>query len=121
MSKKAHSKIRSGLEDALAFAKGDESRAVVHRWHIVSGRKVKIDWSDDDCGWIATVPSLPGCSAFGASEAGAAREASNAIRAWTVACVAAGNPIPPKDWQPRKQKNPPSAKPNGFKVSSGTR
>lgn len=30
MGSKAFEKIRAGLEDALAFANGDESRAIVH-------------------------------------------------------------------------------------------
>lgn len=72
------------------------------RWHIVNSRKVAIHWSDEDNGYIATVPSLPGCSAYGLSEAGAAREIVDAMRAWVIACVAADNPIPPKDWTPRK-------------------
>lgn len=101
MSERAFGKIKAGLEDALAFAAGDESRAVVHRWHIISGRKVKIDWSDEDKGYIATVPSLPGCSAWGGTVPHAAREAADAMRCWIASCAAAGNPIPAKDWQPR--------------------
>ena len=34
MSKRAHDAIMAGLEDALAFARGDKTRAKVHRVHV---------------------------------------------------------------------------------------
>lgn len=52
-------------------------------------------WSDEDQGYIAEAPDLPGCSAWGATEADAAREAQDAIAAWLQAAAAAGRSIPP--------------------------
>lgn len=51
-------------------------------------------WSDEDEGFIAEVPDLPGCSAWGETEADAAREAQDAIAAWLQAAEAAGRAIP---------------------------
>jgi predicted RNase H-like HicB family nuclease len=55
---------------------------------------VEIVWSDDDEGFIATVPDLPGCSAWGQSREDAAREIEDAQAAWLEACVASGEPVP---------------------------
>lgn len=55
---------------------------------------IEIFWSDEDEGYIAEVPDLPGCSAWGATEIDAASEAKKAIRAWIKAAKAAGNTIP---------------------------
>lgn len=51
-------------------------------------------WSDDDEGFIAIAPDLPGCSAFGLSREEALQELEPAIAAWIDAASAAGNPIP---------------------------
>lgn len=51
-------------------------------------------WSDDDQGFIAVAPDLPGCSAFGATQQDALNELQDAIAAWIQAAQAAGNPIP---------------------------
>lgn len=51
-------------------------------------------WEDDDGGYIATVPDLPGCSAFGETVQEAVAEVEDAIEAWIEAAKAAGNPIP---------------------------
>jgi antitoxin HicB len=53
-----------------------------------------IFYSEEDAGFIAEVPDLPGCSAWGATEADAAREALDAIAAWSQAARAAGKPVP---------------------------
>ncbi|WP_315918659.1 type II toxin-antitoxin system HicB family antitoxin [Mesorhizobium sp. SP-1A] len=55
----------------------------------------EIFWSDEDEGFIAIAPDLPGCSAFGETMAEAATEIEGAISAWIEAARAAGNPIPP--------------------------
>lgn len=55
---------------------------------------LEVFWSDEDEGFIAEVPDLPGCSAFGADEAEAVREAQDAIAAWIEAAKAAGREIP---------------------------
>ena len=55
---------------------------------------LNIFWSDDDVGFIAEVPDLPGCNAWGATEADAARQAQDAIAAWLQAAAAAGRTPP---------------------------
>lgn len=54
----------------------------------------EIFWSDDDDGFIAIAPDLPGCSAFGETMAEAATEIEGAISAWIEAAKAAGNLVP---------------------------
>ena len=55
---------------------------------------ISIFWSEEDEGYIAVVPDLPGCGAWGATEEDALREAHDAIDAWLQACRAAGEAIP---------------------------
>jgi predicted RNase H-like HicB family nuclease len=54
-----------------------------------------IFWSVEDEGFIALAPDLPGCSAFGGTQAEALRELQDAITAWRKAAAKAGHPIPP--------------------------
>lgn len=55
---------------------------------------IEVFWSDEDEGYVANVPDLPGCSAWGETEADAIREAHDAISAWLEAAQAAGRAIP---------------------------
>ena len=55
---------------------------------------LEIFWSEEDEGFIAEAPDLPGCSAWGATEANAAREAQRAVAAWLESATAAGREIP---------------------------
>ena len=55
---------------------------------------IEVFWSDEDEGYIAIVPDLPGCSAWGASEAKAINEAHDAIGAWLKAAKSANRTIP---------------------------
>ena len=55
---------------------------------------LEIFWSEEDKGFIAEARDLPGCSAWGATEANAAREAQRAIAAWLEAARAADREIP---------------------------
>ena len=48
-----------------------------------------IFWSEEDKGFIAEVPDLPGCAAWGKTEADARRAARHAIAAWLQAAKAA--------------------------------
>lgn len=43
---------------------------------------VNIEWCDADDGYIATVPEMPGCSAFGHDRVTAIKELDNAMVAW---------------------------------------
>lgn len=51
---------------------------------------IEVFWSDEDKGYIAVVPDLPGCSAWGATPEEAIRE----IQEVMVACRQSGDPIP---------------------------
>jgi predicted RNase H-like HicB family nuclease len=55
---------------------------------------VSVFWSEEDGGFIALAPDLPGCSAFGETQQDALRELDQAIAAWIDAAQKAGNPIP---------------------------
>ena len=54
----------------------------------------EVFWSDEDEGFIALAPDLPGCSAFGATRAEAERELQDAILAWIASAQNVGNLIP---------------------------
>ena len=56
---------------------------------------VMIFWSEEDRGYIAFAPDLPGCSAFGKTQTEAVIELQDAMGAWLDAMAAAGNTIPP--------------------------
>jgi predicted RNase H-like HicB family nuclease len=51
-------------------------------------------WSDEDQGFIATAPDLPGSSAFGETKAEALAQLDQAIEAWIEVARAAGNAVP---------------------------
>jgi antitoxin HicB len=55
---------------------------------------IQVFWSEEDAGFIAAAPDLPGCSAWGETQVEAVREMEDAIAAWIEAMSAAGNPIP---------------------------
>jgi antitoxin HicB len=61
---------------------------------IVRRYPATVFWTDEDGGFIATAPDLPGCSAFGETQEQALVELEQAIEAWIEAARAAGNPIP---------------------------
>ena len=49
---------------------------------------IEIFWSEDGNGYIAVVPDLPGCNAFGETPEEAVHEIQDAIEAWIDACNA---------------------------------
>ncbi len=51
-------------------------------------------YSEEDSGYIAIVPDLPGCSAFGESEEEALREVRIAVGSYLEALKAEARPIP---------------------------
>jgi predicted RNase H-like HicB family nuclease/predicted RNA binding protein YcfA (HicA-like mRNA interferase family) len=55
---------------------------------------IVVAYSDDDKGYIATVPELPGCSAFGDTEEEAIKEVKVAASLWLAAAKKAKRPIP---------------------------
>jgi predicted RNase H-like HicB family nuclease len=55
---------------------------------------IEVFYSEEDDGFIAVAKDLPGCSAFGKTQAAAVEEIQDAIKAWVRAASAAGNPVP---------------------------
>ncbi len=55
---------------------------------------IEIFYSDEDEGYIAVVPELPGCSAFGETEEAALREIKIAIELWLEVAETEGREIP---------------------------
>jgi predicted RNase H-like HicB family nuclease len=55
---------------------------------------LELFWSEEDEGYIALVPDLPGCNAWGATEMEAIEQVHDAIEAWQTACKQAGEPVP---------------------------
>ncbi len=61
---------------------------------------INIFYSDDDGGYIADIPDLEACSAFGATPEDALREVQHAKQAWLEAAQAEGKPVPPPRYRP---------------------
>ncbi len=61
---------------------------------------INIFYSEEDGGYIADIPDLQACSAFGATPEEALRELELAKQAWLEAAQAAGKPIPPARYRP---------------------
>ncbi|MBI1176742.1 type II toxin-antitoxin system HicB family antitoxin [bacterium] len=61
---------------------------------------INIFYSDDDGGYIADIPDLPMCSAFGSSPTTALREAQKAKRAWLAAAKELGKTLPEPRYKP---------------------
>lgn len=55
---------------------------------------IEIAWSDEDKGYIAVIPDLPGCSAWGATEEAAMHEIHDAAQAWLKAAARMKREIP---------------------------
>lgn len=56
--------------------------------------------SDEDGGYIADIPDLAHCSAFGYTPEAALAEVLKAKSAWIDAARAEGKPIPPPSFRP---------------------
>jgi predicted RNase H-like HicB family nuclease len=54
----------------------------------------EILYSEEDEGYIAVVPELPGCSAFGQSEEEALQEIKTAVQLWLQTAKKDGREIP---------------------------
>jgi predicted RNase H-like HicB family nuclease len=55
---------------------------------------IEIFYSEEDQGYIALVPELPGCSAFGKTEEEALKEAKIALSLWLDTAMNEGRQIP---------------------------
>jgi predicted RNase H-like HicB family nuclease len=61
---------------------------------------IVVFWSEEDAVWVADVPDLKSCSAFGNSPEEAFAEVQVAMEAWLAAARDAGLPIPNPRYQP---------------------
>ena len=55
---------------------------------------IEIFYSEEDEGFIAVVPELPGCSAFGETEERALKEVKIAVQLWLETAKEIGREIP---------------------------
>ena len=61
---------------------------------------INIFYSEEDGGYIADIPDLKACSAFGNTPEEALAEVSRAKSAWLEAAEAAGKPVPLPRYRP---------------------
>jgi len=61
---------------------------------------INIFYGEEDGGYIADIPDLEACSAYGDSPNEALRQVQEAKAAWLEAAKAAGRPIPPARYRP---------------------
>ncbi|MDZ7291429.1 MAG: type II toxin-antitoxin system HicB family antitoxin [candidate division KSB1 bacterium] len=61
---------------------------------------INIFYSEEDGGYIADIPDLEACSAFGETPAEALAQVEMAKKAWLEAARAEGKPIPQPRYRP---------------------
>lgn len=61
---------------------------------------INIFYSEDDVGYIADIPDLESCSAFGDTPDEALHEVQKAKSLWIEAAKLDGKPIPPPKYRP---------------------
>jgi predicted RNase H-like HicB family nuclease len=61
---------------------------------------INIFYSEEDSGYIADIPDLDSCSAFGQTPEQALSEVERAKTAWLEAAERDGKPIPPPRYRP---------------------
>lgn len=66
----------------------------------MSDYHINVFFSDENGGYIADVPDLESCSAFGATPEEALAEMERAKAAWLTAARDAGRPIPKPRYRP---------------------
>jgi len=66
----------------------------------MSDYHINIFFSDEDGGYIADIPDLDSCSAFGETPEEALSEVELAKEAWLEAARQEGKPIPPPRYRP---------------------
>jgi predicted RNase H-like HicB family nuclease len=66
----------------------------------VTAYHINIFYSDEDGGYVADIPDLVACSAFGRTEEEALAEVKKAKTAWLEAARKAGKPVPPPRYRP---------------------
>ncbi len=66
----------------------------------MSDYHINIFYSDEDGGYIADIPDLRACSAFGKTANEALKEVLTAKKAWLAAAKASGRPVPSPRYRP---------------------
>jgi predicted RNase H-like HicB family nuclease len=66
----------------------------------MSDYHINIFYSDEDRGYIADIPDLEACSAFGSTPDAALGEVAIAKTAWLEAARSSGKPIPEPRYRP---------------------
>ena len=61
---------------------------------------INIFWSEEDGGYIADIPDLEACAAFGRTPEEVLREVELAKTAWLEAALAEGKPLPEPRYRP---------------------
>ena len=66
----------------------------------MSDYHINVFYSDEDHGYIADIPDLKSCSAFGETPEEALREVQLAKQAWLDTCPAKRKPVPKPRYRP---------------------
>jgi len=66
----------------------------------MSDYHINIFYNEEDGGYIADIPDLDSCSAFGETPEEALKELEIAKKAWLEAARQTGKPIPPPRYRP---------------------
>jgi predicted RNase H-like HicB family nuclease len=66
----------------------------------MSDYHINVFYSKQDAAYVADIPDLEACSAFGSSPEEALAEVEQAKRAWLAAAQEAGRPIPEPRYRP---------------------
>lgn len=61
---------------------------------------INVFYSEEDGGYIADIPDLNACSAFGSTAEEALAEVKKAKETWIAAARAAGRPVPEPRYRP---------------------
>ena len=73
---------------------------------------INIFYSDEDKGYIADIPDLPGCNAFGATPEQALKELAEAKRLWLEEAACRGVKAPSPHYRPFIYQIPAEARDN---------
>ncbi|MGH2685034.1 MAG: type II toxin-antitoxin system HicB family antitoxin [Actinomycetota bacterium] len=65
---------------------------------------INVFYSEEDGGYIADIPDLEACSAFGTTPAEAVAEVERAKKAWLAAAREQGRPIPEPLYRPAAER-----------------
>jgi predicted RNase H-like HicB family nuclease len=66
----------------------------------MSDYHINVFYSDEDAAYVADIPDLEACSAFGATAEEALAEVERSKQAWIAAAQEAGRPVPEPRYRP---------------------